>query len=66
MEEIKEAATKIIDTLTQKDFPEAFQKLLERYSKPIAAWGDNFKGDESFMCVLSIKVSIRKKVWKPI
>ena len=29
IEEIKEAVTKIIDTLTQEDFHGAFQKLLE-------------------------------------
>ena len=39
----------------------AFQKLLERYNKCIAAGGDYFEGDSSFICVLSIKVSIRKK-----
>ena len=33
IEEMKEAVTKIIDTLTQEDFQEAFQKLLERYNK---------------------------------
>ena len=31
MEEMKEAVTKVIDTLTQEDFDGAFQKLLERY-----------------------------------
>ena len=36
-EEIKEAVTKVIDTLTQEDFHGAFQKLLERYNKCIAA-----------------------------
>ena len=30
IEEIKEAVTKVIDTLTQEDFHRAFQKLLER------------------------------------
>ena len=30
IEEIKEAVTKVIDTLTQEDFHGAFQKLLER------------------------------------
>ena len=30
IEEIKEAVTKVIDTLTQEDFDGAFQKLLER------------------------------------
>ena len=60
-EEMKEAVTKIIDTLTQDDFHGAFQKLLERYNKCIAAGGDYFEGELSFMCVLSIKVPIRKK-----
>ena len=44
IEEMKEAATKVIDTLTQEDFHGAFQKLLERY-KGIAARGDYFEGD---------------------
>ena len=44
IEEIKEAVTKVIDTLTQKDFHGASQKLLERY-KYIAAGGDNLEGD---------------------
>ena len=58
---MKEAVTKVIDTLTQEDFDGDFQKLLERYNKCVVAGGDDFKGDLSFMCVLSIKVSIRKK-----
>ena len=45
IEEMKEAVTKVIDTLTQKDFHGAFQKLLERYNKCIAAGGDYFEGD---------------------
>ena len=45
IEEMKEAVTKVIDTLTQEDFHEAFQKLLERYNKCIAAGGDYFEGD---------------------
>ena len=44
IEELKEAVT-VIDTLTQEDFYGAFQKLLERYNKCIAAGGDYFKGD---------------------
>ena len=44
IEEMKEAVTKVIDTLTQEDFYGAFQKLLEGY-KCIAAWGDYFEGD---------------------
>ena len=61
IEEMKEAVTKVIDTLTQEDLYGALQKLLERYNKFIAARGDYFEGDKSFMCVLSIKVPIRKK-----
>ena len=57
IEEMKEAVTKVIDTLTQEDFDGAFQKLLEQY-KCISAGGDYFEGDFSFMCVLSIKVPI--------
>ena len=45
IEEMKEAVTKVIDTLTQEDFYGAFQKLLERYNKRIAAGGVYFEGD---------------------
>ena len=45
IEEMKEAVTKVIDMPTQKDFHGAFQKLLERYNKCIAAGGDYFEGD---------------------
>ena len=41
---MKEAVTKVFDTLTQLDFHGALQKLLERY-KCIAAGGDYFGGD---------------------
>ena len=63
---MKEAVTKVIDTLTQEDFHGAFQKLLEGYNKCIAVGGYYFEGDQSFMCVLSIKVSITKKFGKLI
>ena len=45
IEEMKEAVTKVIDILTQEDIHGAFQKLLERYNKYIAARGDYFEGD---------------------
>ena len=57
---MKEAVTKVIDTLTQEDFHGSFQKLLEQYNKCIAAGGDYFEGDESFMRVLSIKTHTKK------
>ena len=44
-EEMKEAVTKVIDTLKQEDFHGVFQKLLERYNKCIAAGGNYFEGD---------------------
>ena len=40
-----------------------FQKLMERYNKCVAAGGDYFEGDKSFMSVLWIKVLLRKKSW---
>ena len=61
IEEMKEAVTKVIYTHTQEDVHGAFQKLLERYNKYIAAGGDYLEDDESFTCVLSIKVPMRKK-----
>ena len=43
--EMKDAVPKVIDTLTKDDFHGAFQKLLERYNKCIAAGGDYLEGD---------------------
>ena len=45
IEEMKEAVMKVIEMLTQEDFHGAFQKLLERYNKCIAARGDYFNGN---------------------
>ena len=45
IEEMKEAVTTVIDTLTQEEFHGVFQKLLERYNKCIAGRGDYFEGD---------------------
>ena len=42
---MKEAVTKVINTLTQEDFHGAFQKLLDRYNTFIAAGWDYFEGD---------------------
>ena len=43
IEEMKEAVTMVIDTLTQEDFYGVFQKLLERYNKCISTGGDYFE-----------------------
>ena len=45
IEKMKEAVTKVIDTLTHEDFHGALKKLLERYNKCIAAGGDYSEGD---------------------
>ena len=57
---MKEAVTRVIDKLIQVEFYGAFKKFLERYNKCIAAGGDYFEGNYSFICVLSIKVPIQK------
>ena len=63
MEEMKEAVTKVIDTLTQENFHGAFQKLLEAYNKCIAAGGDYFeRGLEFHVCTIN-KSAHTKKVW---
>ena len=45
IEEMKEAVTKLIDMLTQEDDLGAFQTLLKRYNKCIAAGGNYSEGD---------------------
>ena len=45
IEKMKEAVTKVIDTLTQEDFHGVFSMLPERYKKYIAAGGDYFEGN---------------------
>ena len=42
---MRESVTKVIVTFTQEDSHAAFQKLLERYNKCIAAGGDYFEVD---------------------
>ena len=58
IDEMKEAVTKVIDTLTQEDFLGAFQKLLERYNKCIATGGDYFEGGLVFYVYTIRKVPI--------
>ena len=41
---MKEAVTKVFDTLTEEDFHGTFQKVLERYNKCIAPEGNYFHG----------------------
>ena len=54
IEDMKEAVTKVIDTLTQEDFHGAFQKLLERYNKCIAAEGDYLMKQLEITLVLAL------------
>ena len=61
IEEMKEALTKIIETLTQDDFHGASQKLLERCSR----WRLLQRGLEFDVCTIN-KSTHTKKVWKLI
>ena len=63
IEEMKEAVTKIIDTITQEDFHRAFQKLLEWYNKCLAAGGDYFVGALEFHVCTINKSAHMKKFW---
>ena len=45
IEDMKEAVTRVLNTLTQEDFQGAFQKLLERYNKCIDVGGEYLEGD---------------------
>ena len=56
---MKEAVTKIIDTITQEAFYGAFQKLLKRY-KSIAAGGDYFNGNEFHVCIINKSAHMKK------
>ena len=42
---MKEAVTRVLNTLTQEDFQGVFQKLLEWYNKCINVGGEYFEGD---------------------
>ena len=64
IEEMKEAVTKVIDTLTQEDFHGAFKKLLKLYNKCIAARLLQ-RGLEFHVCTIN-KSAHTKKVWKLI
>ena len=61
IEEMKEAMTKVIDTLTQEDFHGALQKLLKQYNQCIAAGEDYFK--EFHVCTNNKNAHTKKKVW---
>ena len=58
IEEMKEAVMKVIETLTEKDFHGTFQSCWNGTTSALQPEGIISK---SFMCVLSIKVPIRKK-----
>ena len=62
---MKEAVTKVIDTLTVEDFDGAFHKLLELCNKCIAAGGDYFEV-EFHVCTINKSAHTKKKVWKLI
>ena len=59
IEEMKEALTKVINTLTQEDFHGAFQKMLVRYNKCIAAGEDYF---EFLVCTINKSAHTKKSL----
>ena len=66
IEEMKEAVTKVIDTLTQEDFHGTLKKLMERYNNCIVAGGSLARrGLEFHVCTIN-KSAHTKNVWKPI
>ena len=66
IEEMKEAVTKVIDTLPQEDFHGVFEKLLERYNKCIAAGGGLLRRGLEFHVFTINKIAHTEKVWKLI
>ena len=60
IEEMKEAATKVIDTLTQEDFHWGHAKFVGTVQQVHCSQRRLPRRGLSFMCVLSIKVPIRK------
>ena len=61
IEEMKEAVTKVIDTLTQENFHGAFQKLLTNGTSTLQPEEITLKETRVSCGVLSIKVPILKK-----
>ena len=59
IEEMKESVTKVIDMLTKEDSYGAFQKLLERYNKCIAAGRDYFEFHE---CTINKSAHTKKSL----
>ena len=61
IQEMNEAVTKVTDTLIQENFHGAFQKVLERYNKCIAAGGDYFIGGlEFYVCTINKSAHTKK------
>ena len=60
---MKEAVTKVTDTLTQENFNGAFRKLLEQYSKCISAGGDYLEGGLEFhVCTINKSAHTKKSL----
>ena len=64
IEEMKESATRVVNTFKLEDFQGTFQKLGEWYNKCIAARGEYFEVELEFNACLMKKYGHTKKVWK--
>ena len=60
IEEMKEAVTKVIDTLTEEDFHGAFQKLLEKYNNALQLGRLLRRGLEFYVCTLNKSAHTKK------
>ena len=58
---MKEAVTKVIDTLTQEDFHRVFQKLLEQYNKCIRRRLLR-RGPEFHVCTINKRAYTKKSL----
>ena len=65
IEQMEDAVTKVIDTLTQENFHGAFPKLFERYNKCISRTGLLWRGVKFYVCTIN-KSALTKKSWKLI
>ena len=61
IEEMKEAVTKVIATLT-RGLPWSLPEVVGTVQQVHCRGRDYFEGDKCFMCVLTIKVPIRKSL----
>ena len=67
IEEIQAESQRVLDTLPEKDFQEAFQKLRRLWDRCLHAGGNYFEGDGGLMVSFMIfTASVRKSLYQPL